>query len=112
MRNDIFESIREFTVKQQGVNERDVTQNASLENDLEIYGDDAIDFLVAFSKKFNVDISKFKAADYFSPEGVDVVGIIVRLFTGKKKKEKKELTIGHLEKAVIAGKLNEEIMNS
>jgi acyl carrier protein len=112
MGNEIFESIKEFSVKQQGINESDVTQNASLQNDLGIYGDDAIDFLVAFSKKFNVDISKFMAADYFNPEGVDVVGTIVRLFTGKKKKEKKELTMRHLEKAVRAGKLDETIMNS
>lgn len=112
MSNEIFEKIKEFTVKQTGVKEKDVTEDASLENDLGIYGDDAVDYIIAFGKKFNVDISKFLAADYFSDEGIDVIGPAVRLFTGKKEKDKKELTIGHLEKAVIAGRLDEEIINS
>jgi acyl carrier protein len=112
MGNKIFERIKEFTVEQMGLNEKDITEDAGLEIDLGIYGDDAIEYLVAFSKEFNVDITNFMAADYFSGEGIDIISGITRLFTGKKEKQKKELTMRHLEKAVIAGKLDEEIINN
>ena len=112
MSSEIFEKLKEFTVEQAGLEEKEITENASLENDLGIYGDDAIEYLVAFGKKFNVDISKFMAADYVSAEGIDIIGPVVRLFTGKKEKTRKDLTIRHLEKAVLAGRLDEEVINS
>ena len=33
-------------------------------------GDDAVDILLAFRKKFNVDLSKFYADQYFSSESL------------------------------------------
>jgi acyl carrier protein len=112
MDNEIFKRIKEFTVEETGVRERNVTETASLENDLGIYGGDGVDYITAFSKRFDVNISKFMAADYFSNEGVDFVTPIVELFTGKEGREKKSLTIGHLVKAVEAGRLDDEIINS
>jgi len=112
MKNEIFENIKEFTVKQTGVEKEEVTEDASLENDLGVYGDDAVDYIIAFGKKFNVDVSKFMAADYFNAEGIDFIGPIVRVITGKEKAPKKVLTMRHLEKAVMAGRLDEEVINS
>jgi hypothetical protein len=43
------------------------------------------------------------AADYFRPEGIDLFGT---------NKQTKKLSIAHLEKAIIAGKLDEEVINS
>jgi hypothetical protein len=34
------------------------------------------------------------------------------MFTGKSKPSRKILTVGHLEKGIIAGKLDEEVINS
>lgn len=112
MNSMIFARIKEFTIKQTGVSVKKVVENAEIENDLGVSGDDAIDFIVAFGKEFNVNISGFMAADYFSPEGDSILPAILRMFTGKKHPKQKELRIKHLEKAVIAGRLDEEIINS
>jgi hypothetical protein len=50
------------------------------------------------------------AADYFADEGLDLIGFIVSLLIGKKK-QYKMLTVGHLEKGILAGRLDEEIIN-
>ncbi|MFL5787124.1 MAG: hypothetical protein ACJ748_03655 [Flavisolibacter sp.] len=44
-------------------------------------------------------------ADYFKGEGIDI-------FFWKRENKKKGLTVGHLEKAIIAGRLDEEVINS
>lgn len=103
MRDEVFERIQAFIVKQIGVDEVEVTRDASLQNDLGIYGDDATDFFTAFGREFNVDVSKFMAADYFKGDGIDVFGL---------GKPKSPFTVGHLEKAVIAGRLDEKVINS
>lgn len=112
MSEEVLNKIKKFAVKQAAVEEEEITENASIEDDLGVYGDDAIEFIIAFGKEFNVDVSKFMAADYFSPEGDVILPAIIRFFTGKKKRKQKDLKIMHLEKAVIAGKLDEEVINS
>lgn len=91
-----------------------IVRETCLEKDLGMSGDDAMEFIISFGKKFNVDVSKFMAADYFAGEGIDIFGSILGAITGKKqnKRIKKELTVHHLEKAIIAGRLDEEIINS
>ncbi|WP_276504407.1 DUF1493 family protein [Terrimonas pollutisoli] len=112
MNNEIFDRLKRFTIKQAAVTEKEVTENAGLENDLGVSGDDAVEFIIAFGKEFNVDVSKFMAADYFSPEGDSILPAFIRMVTGKKHPKQKELTIKHLEKAIIAGRLDEEVINS
>lgn len=112
MNTEMFIRLKEFTIKQAAVKAEEVTEDASLENDLGVYGDDAMEFIMAFSKEFNVDVSKFMAAEYFSPEGDSILPAIIRMFTGKKHPKQKELRIKHLVKAVVAGRLDEEIINS
>ena len=63
--------------------------------------------ILAFGKEFNVDVSRFMAADYFSPEGGFKLPPAIMAFFGIKKKPKqKELTISHLMKAVEIGRLD------
>ncbi len=76
----IFNNIKKFTTEQAGVMEERVTENASLEDDLGIYGDDAVEYLVAFGKKFKVDVSGFMAADYFSGEGDVILPALLQHF--------------------------------
>lgn len=111
MNDDILNEVIKFVEKQNGENDFPLTRNTRIEKDLNIWGDDAVCFIIKFGKKFNVDVSNFMAADYFDGEGIDFLGAIFRMVTGKKEKEKKILTLGHLEKSVIAGKLNEEVIN-
>lgn len=109
---DILERIQKFVVKERWEYDFPLTRDTRLEQDLRITGIDAVNFIVAFGKEFNVDVSKFMAADYFNDEGIDIIGPLIRLFTGKQKEEKKVLTLGHLEKAVRLGRLDEEVIHS
>jgi acyl carrier protein len=64
-------------------------------------------------EKFKVDVSNFMAADYFTGEGVDLVGGLIRLFTGKNSASGlKVLTVNDLTKGILAGKLDEEVIAS
>ncbi len=111
MINDkILEKLIQFIIKQRWNYDFQLTKETTLENDLGIYGDDAVEFIIAFGKEFNVDVSKFMAADYFRSEGDFILPAIIRFITGRKKKVRKVLTIGHLEKAVIAGRLDEQVI--
>lgn len=102
MSDAIFKRIQAFIVNQIGVDEVEITEDASLQNDLGVYGDDATDFFIAFGREFNVDVSKFMAADYFKGDGIDIFG---------SENQKKPFTVGHLKKAAMAGRLDEETIN-
>ncbi|HNP22636.1 MAG TPA: DUF1493 family protein [Panacibacter sp.] len=110
--DELLNAIKEFTQEQAGRYPKDVKESSCLEKHLGIYGDDAMEYIIAFGKKFNVDVSKFMATEYFSAEGFDIIGAGARLFTGKKSIKKKDLLILHLIKAIKAGKLNQEIINN
>jgi acyl carrier protein len=103
MNKDTFINLQKFVVEKSFVDDEPITTETRLYEDLGIYGDDAVEFLIAFGKEFNVDVSKFMAADYFKDEGAGVFNLGVT---------KKALTVGHLEKAIMAGRLDEEVINS
>jgi acyl carrier protein len=107
MSDEIFDKLKSFLVKQAAVEEEEITRDAQLEDDLGVTGDDAVDLLIAYGKTFNVDVTKFMAADYFSPEGDSILPAIIRMFTGKRKRQNKILT-----KGIIAGRLDEEVISS
>lgn len=111
MNNEILDAIKKFTEEQSGIIEDDIREDSILEKDLGIYGDDAVEYILAFGKKFNVDVSRFMAADYFSSEG-SFLPSITSIFTGKERQKPKELAILHLVKAIKAGRLDEEVINS
>jgi len=104
MESEKFGELVQFTIEQSCVDDEPITRETRLYDDLGIYGDDAVDFLIAFGKKFNVNVSRFMAADYFKGEGIDILGL--------GHAPTKTLTVGHLEKGIIAGRLDEEVINS
>jgi acyl carrier protein len=112
MSDEIFDKLKDFIIKEAAVEAEEVTKGASIENDLGVTGDDAVDFLIAYGKAFNVNVTKFMAADYFNEEGDIILPALIGAITGKKKNKNKILTVGHLEKGIIAGRLDEEIINS
>lgn len=81
------------------------THETDLVKDLKLKGDDAYEFILLFSKKFNVNISKFNFEEYFDSEGDRILTIILDLLLKRKKKIKKKITIGDLERGVKEGKL-------
>jgi hypothetical protein len=107
-----FEKLKEFMVEQAGVCAGEVTPISRLYDDLGIYGDDASELLIGYGRKFNVDVSKFMAADYFKGEGDEISPGIIRAIFNKPEPKYKNLIVGHLEKGIIAGRLDEEVINS
>jgi acyl carrier protein len=83
-----------------------LTMDTRIEEDLGITGVDARDLIMEYGKKFNVVIAKFMAADYFEAEGS------FPLFNFNKKPNKTSLTVYHLEKGIIAGALDENVIGS
>lgn len=98
----LFQFIEEKTT------ESEIDMNTGLEDDLGVYGDDAVELMIDYGKHFHVDVSNFMFADYFSGEGND---LFLGLFR-KNKKARKMLTVGHLYKGIIAGRLDEDVINS
>ena len=92
------------------INKIQISRDSSLEKDLKIKGDDADEFLIAFGKEFNIDVSRFPIGNYFGNEGDIILPTFVRFLKREKKKQKKNLTAGHLERAIIVGRLDEEII--
>ncbi len=111
MSDEIFEKLKRFIIKERWEYDFTLTRETTIEEGLGITGDDSDEFLIAFGREFNVDVSQFPIGDYFGDEGDPILPAIIRMFTGKKKRQTKELTIRHLEKAVIAGRLDEEVIN-
>lgn len=71
---------------------------------------DAVDFLIAYGKRFEVDISNFMAADYFNGEGLGLLSYIGAKLFGSKG-ERKPFTVNYLYKGSIAGRLDDKIIN-
>ena len=90
----IREEIREF--------KRPITRETLIEEDLGVTGDDAADMIQKYGKNFNVNISNFNFTKYFNDEP--------SIFLSNKSRS--VLSIGHLEKAIIEGRLDEEVINS
>jgi hypothetical protein len=113
MDNERFDKMKKFAVRQAALRYDDmVNPDTSLETDLGIYGDDAVEFIIAFGKEFKVDVTRFMAADYFKAEEDIILPAIIRFFTEKKKRKQKELKLKHLENVAIAGRLDEDGINN
>lgn len=101
MKTTLFDQIKDFIETQRWKYDFPLTRNTLLQKDLKIWGDDAVDFLEAFGKKFDVDLSTFKIDLYFRTEG----GFSMFNSFFKEKNKYKALTIGDLEDAVNKGVL-------
>jgi len=97
-----FEDLVFFLQKQTGAN-KTITKDTLIEDDLGVTGDDAEDLIIMFSKRYNVKIDNFAFSKYFYGEPNPFVSQNHKI---------KPLTVGHLEKALIAGRLDEEVINS
>ena len=78
-----------------------IDENTSINNDLEIMGDDADFILLEFEKKFNISLEGMNIKEYFVPE------LVFKYWYYKWFKPEKlvrpPLTIGHLVKVVKRG---------
>lgn len=93
-----------------------IVPSTKIADDLGCVGDDAEELLIAYGKKFNVDVSEFQFSEYFIGEGFDPIGGLIHfvkyLTNGFRTSTPplKTLTIGHLIKGIQAGRLNEAVI--
>ncbi len=97
-----FDELVDFLRKQIGEHKMAINRETLIEDDLGVSGDDASDLIKAFSEKYNVDVSDFNFEKYFYDEP-GAFNMQNRSIT--------PLNIEHLEKAIIAGHLNEDVIN-
>ncbi len=98
-----FEELASFVAQQVGRYDVSITRATLIEDDLGVAGGDADDLIVAFSKRYNVDIADFNFAKYLYDEP-GIFSLENRIV--------KPFTVGHLEKAIIAARLDDEVINS
>jgi len=80
-----------------------ITRDTLIEDDLGVTGDEANELLINFSRKYNVNISNFNFSKYFYDEpGVFNI----------QNRKIEPFTVGHLEKAIMVGCLDEKVINS
>jgi hypothetical protein len=101
MNSKFFEEVICFTKEFSGEEKVNYNENTDIEKNVGITGDDAWDYLVAFGKKFNVDVSKFDFDDHFDMEGAYFFGVEMTNIN----RNKKPITIGVLVDAIISGKI-------
>lgn len=85
-----------------------VKGETKLESELKITGDDADQFLSAFSKRFKVDISSFDVNKYFLEERDPVLKIFDKIFF--KQRKEREITVRDLARSALIGKLDDEVL--
>lgn len=108
MDNKLLVNIIELVEKKMGKYRSPILRETCLEKDLGMTGDDAVEFLLEYSKKFDVNISGLDIRKYFTPEGDTILPAIIRFFTKKKNPKESELTIGDLEQGVLLKRLDDQ----
>ncbi|SEW43394.1 DUF1493 family protein [Chitinophaga arvensicola] len=91
-----------FLHEQSHAYEVNITPDTAIEDDLGVTGEDGEELIVAYSKRYQVDITGFLFNKYFFPEPfVNTMPDHVAL-----------LTAAHLLKGITAGRLDEAVINS
>jgi hypothetical protein len=104
----LFKMLADYAVEYSGADEP-VTYGTRLHHDMGLVGLDASYFLDWYAKKFHVVLKDFMFDDYFrdEPEPFSrLIDLIIR-----NTQPKKTLTLGHLMKGIMAGRLDETIIN-
>jgi hypothetical protein len=106
MNDSIFNDIKSFVEKVRWKYPFELQRETRIEQDLGITGDEAYEFIDAFSKQFSVDVTNFRFDSYFELEGDWILPALVRFFSSKKREVKMVLTLSDLEKAVESKELS------
>ncbi len=106
----LTDELIDFVLKESYIPNYKLTPNACLIHDLGMVGDDGIEFMIAYGKKFNVDLSGFMADKYFEAEGLQFINSFLEKI-GLRKSKLKHLLIKDLQKGISVGYLNETVIN-
>ena len=98
MNTELLNDLIQFTIDISGDESDHYDLNTDIEKHIGITGDDAADYMLAFSKSYNVDMSGFDFDQHFDPEGAGW------LFPDSINHHKTPVTIGRLLDAAERGK--------
>lgn len=96
--NIVLSLLLNFIKNEINIEEIELSNNTTL-NELELDGIEGVMFIKKFSSEFKVNIEAFNFENHFNEEPTDLI------------KSKQPITINHLEKAIKAGRLDNEILN-
>lgn len=69
MNSELMNDLVQFTINISGNESDHYDLNTDIEKHIGITGDDATDYMLAFAKRYNVDLSDFDFDRHFDPEG-------------------------------------------
>jgi hypothetical protein len=112
---EVSAELKEFIRKEIGLSpENPLNPSDTLEDDLGVTGDDADDFMGAFSKRFNVEPGDFDFHRYFEMEGFSVWPFSIltnwlhQRWSIKKYDHREPVTVGMLQRAIDLGIWNSQ----
>lgn len=110
-----WNEFEDFVRREAGVSPKKIlTKGHAVEGDLDITGDDAIEFMESFFDKFPVQVGDFEFNRYFSGEGFSLIEVARMVFSRKHqaKYDKVPLTLGMLYQAILDGEWNNQRLES
>ncbi len=102
---DTFEDLKRFVAGQRWEYGFPLTRDTTLREDLRLWGDDAVEFIAEFGKKFDVDLSELQLEKYFPPEGDLILPALLRALRLRKQPKYITITLGDLEESIKKKKL-------
>lgn len=107
----LSDELVEFILEESCITNYKITPDTKIVADLGMDGDDGVEFVIAYGKKFKVDLSGFMADKYFAAEGLQFVTVLLERL-GFKKNRLKPLMVKHLQLGISLGYLNEMAIDS
>lgn len=105
-RDLVKDQLRSFINEELGVNIHSLREDLSIEDDLRLSGDDTVDFVMSFAKRFDVDISNLDMRKYSAGEGLLLnFRSLSQKVRGKIKPEITPLTVKILVDAIVSKRL-------
>lgn len=104
IREEIRQCVADFT----GVPMQNLRDGTSLFHDLGMDGDDALEFMQEFARRFHVDLAQFVHSDYFGAEAPGnplalITGLLGRISTTDRTTTFRRLEIRDLVQAAMTG---------
>ncbi len=112
--NILSEPLKQLLLKHILADYSELVSTCIVSNDLGLNGDDAVEFLEAYSAEFQVDLSRFEFSEFFYEEH-DVVfrffrRLIYRLFNAPLLPDRIPITLGDLQKGIEVGRLDKQVI--
>ncbi|SDP18111.1 Protein of unknown function [Filomicrobium insigne] len=79
---ELWERLLKF-VREETRTRKNISGDTDIAHDLGVDGDDALEFMLAFQREFNVDLSNFRFNLHFGSEGFDLISAIEALVRKK-----------------------------